>query len=156
MSDQPLIALLSGHQFMTGLPGGTGAVLAECARPQRFAAGDFLLREGGTADAIYLITLGHVAIEIHSPIKGGIVIDKVGPGHVVGLSWVAPPYRWQFDARALEPVETITVDVGCLRERLDLEPEIAAAFHRRLSANLLERLQATRIRLLDLYGNVRD
>ena len=122
----------------------------------RFDPGAMLLREGEEAATIFLITRGRVAIEIHAPSVGPIVIDTVEPGHVVGLSWIAAPFRWQFDARALEPVEAVAVDAQHLREILAVHPEAAAEIHQRLAAVVLARLQATRIRLLDLYANAGD
>ena len=118
-----------------------------------FDPGAFLLREGEDAGTIFLVTRGRVAIEIHAPSVGPIVIDTVEPGHVVGLSWMAAPFRWQFDARALEHVEAAAIDARQLREDLAEHPEAAAELHQRLAAVLLARLQATRIRLLDLYAN---
>jgi CRP-like cAMP-binding protein len=146
--------LLSEHAFLAGVSSRTVAVLLEGARIVTFDRGALLLREGEDADTIFLITRGRVAIEIHAPSRGPLVIDTVEPGHVVGLSWVAAPFRWQFDARALEPVEAVAIDTQRLKEHLAVQPEVAAELHQRLSAVLLARLQATRIRLLDLYANV--
>jgi CRP/FNR family transcriptional regulator, cyclic AMP receptor protein len=145
--------LLTEHGFLVGVSAGTLALLSEQASIEEFDPGALLLREGEDADTIYFITRGRVAIEIHSPSQGPIVIDTVEPGHIVGLSWVAAPFRWQFDARALESVEAVTIDALRLSEELAVHPEVAAELHRRLAAVMLERLQATRIRLLDLYAN---
>jgi CRP-like cAMP-binding protein len=120
---------------------------------ETFAPGGLLLREGEVADTLYLVTEGRVAIEIHHPALGAVVIETVGPGQVVGLSWVAPPFRWHFDARALERVEAVAIDAERLRASLDGSPELVALLIQRLAAVVLERLQATRVRLLDLYGN---
>jgi CRP/FNR family transcriptional regulator, cyclic AMP receptor protein len=152
--DRRVAELLAGHSFLAGLSDDTVALLADFARTTTFEPGEFLLREGEAADTIYLVTSGRVAIEIHAPARGAIVIDTVGPGHVVGLSWVAAPFRWQFDARALERVETVAIDAVRLSAEMAERPDVAAELHRRLSAVLLTRLQATRIRLLDLYANV--
>jgi CRP-like cAMP-binding protein len=145
--------LLREHGFLAGVSRGTLALLSEAARIVSFNQGALLLREGEDAGTIFLVTRGRVAIEIHAPSVGPIVIDTVEPGHVVGLSWMAAPFRWQFDARALEPVEAVAIDAQHLREELAVHPEAAAELHQRLSAVLLARLQATRIRLLDLYAN---
>jgi CRP/FNR family cyclic AMP-dependent transcriptional regulator len=145
--------LLREHGFLVGVSRGTLALLSEAARIVSFDPGALLFREGEDAGTIYLVTRGRVAIEIHAPSLGPIGIDTVEPGHVVGLSWMAAPFRWQFDARALEPVEAVAIDTQHLRERLAVHPEAAAELHQRLSAVLLARLQATRIRLLDLYAN---
>ena len=145
--------LLGGHGFLAGASIGTVSLLSKHARVETFDPGTLILREGEDADTVYLITEGRVAIEIHVPAQAPIVIDTVGPGHVVGLSWVAAPFRWQFDARTVGPVEAVAIDAKHLREELAVHPEAAADIHSRVSAVLLARLQATRIRLLDLYAN---
>lgn len=155
MTERPAIhEVLASHGFLAGASEETVELLAEAARIESFDPGALLLREGEEADALYLITRGRVAIEIHAPGRGPIVIDTVEPGHIVGLSWVATPFRWQFDARAVGPVETVAVDTGRLLEDLEEQPQAAAEIHRRLTAVLLARLQATRIRLLDVYADV--
>ena len=84
------------------------------------------------------------------PARGAWSIETVGPGHVVGWSWLVPPYRWHFDARALEPVATVAVDGACLRAKAEATPGVRLRPPRPARRMLLERLQATRIRLLDL------
>ena len=89
----------------TSAPGGPAgdavASVAGCAQNVAFDPGDLLLAEGDPADTLYLLRRGRVAIEVHSPGAGPIVIETVGPGAVVGWSWLVPPYRWHFDARAV-------------------------------------------------------
>lgn len=145
--------LLREHRFLAGLSPGTLDVLSEAATIVSFDQGSLLLREGEDAGTLFLVTRGKVAIEIHAPSRGPVVIDIVEPGHVVGLSWMAAPFRWQFDARALEPVEAVAIDTRRLTDTLAVHPEAAMELHQRLSAVVLARLQATRIRLLDLYAN---
>ena len=36
------------------------------------------------------------------PARGAVVIETIETGEVVGWSWLFPPYRWHFDARALD------------------------------------------------------
>jgi CRP-like cAMP-binding protein len=142
---------LRAHAFLAGLPEGTVDIIAGCARWATFDTGQLLLREGEPADTLHLVHRGRVVIEMHQPGDGGLSIETVGAGHVVGISWVSPPYRWQFDARALEPVTTMAVDVGQLRAELGRRPALGFALLDRLASVLAERLQSTRIRVLDLH-----
>jgi CRP/FNR family transcriptional regulator, cyclic AMP receptor protein len=144
--------LLAGHAFLAGFPPEAVQVVAETAEPVSFRPGVLLFREGSPADAAYLVTSGHVAIEVHAPNRGPIVVETIGAGHVVGLSWAAPPFRYQFDARAIDSVDAVSVDTARLRVALAENPVLGFLFLDRLTAVVLERLQATRIRLLDLYG----
>ncbi len=147
---------LAGHRFVAALPEGAPAALAACARTVRFGPGDLLFNEGTAADTLFLVTGGEVAVEVFGPRPDPAVLDTVGPGDVVGLSWVAAPFRWHFDARARTAVSAIAVDRDCLRERLEADPALGLAFLERFSALVLDRLQATRLRLLDLYGSGDD
>ena len=63
-----------------------------------------------------------------------------------------PPYRWHFDARALEPVGAISVDAECLRSKAEADTAFGDPLMKRLAASDVDRLQVTRIRLLDVYG----
>ena len=147
--------LLLGHPVLAGLPADIVAEVAGCARNMAFPSGDLLLAEGGAAHIWYLVRRGRVAIEVHAPGRGPIPIETVGPGAVVGWSWLFPPYRWHFDARAIEDVGAVALDGACLRAKAERDPALGYALVSRVAAVLLERLQATRVRLLDLYGNDR-
>ena len=100
------------------------------------------------------IRKGSVAIETHVPQRGALVIETLHDHELVGWSWLVPPYRTQFDVRANGPAHTIAFDGACLRGKCDADPLLGYELLRRFSAVLLERLQATRIRLIDVYGQV--
>ncbi len=144
--------LVATHPLFAGLPKDDVALVAGCARNVAFAPGQLLLAEGDPADTLFLVRRGRVTIEIHAPGRGPIVIETVGPGGTVGWSWLFPPYRWQFDARAVGPVGAIAVDATCLRAKADTDHSLGHQLVASVAAVLLERLQATRMRLLDLYG----
>ncbi len=145
--------LLSSHPLLSGLPAADIETVAGCARNVIIKPGDMLLAEGQRADSLYLVRYGIVSIEIHSPGVGSIVIDTVGPGGVVGWSWLFPPYRYHFDARAVEVVRAVAFDATCLRDKAETDEQLGHLLYKRVAEVLLERLQMTRVRLLDLYGS---
>jgi CRP-like cAMP-binding protein len=124
-----------------------------CAHEVTFAAGDYLLREGEPADTLYLLRAGTVAIELFAPARGPLTIETVGAGDIVGWSWMFPPYRLQFDARALSAVTADAVDAACLRGQCAADSAFGYDLLSQLARVLAERLQATRFRLLDVYRN---
>ena len=145
--------LVADHPILAGLPGDAVAQVAGCARNVAFDTGALLLGEGAAADTFFLLRRGSVALEIHSPGAGSLVVETLRAGQVLGWSWLFAPYRWHFDARALEPVGAIAVDGACLRQKADADPAFGYELVRRFAAVILDRLQATRLRLLDLYGH---
>ena len=144
--------LLSAHPFMAGLDADALASVAGCSRNVVFEPGEMLCVEGESADTFYLIRRGHVSLDVHAPGRGPVVMETVGPGAVVGWSWLIPPYRWTFDARAKSRVGAVAIDGACLRGKSETDPALGFALLSRISKELLARLQATRLRLLDLYG----
>lgn len=145
--------LVAEHPLLAGLPGEAVAQVAGCARNVAFAEGQLLIAEGLAADTFYLLRRGSVALEVHAPGRGALVVETLRPGQVLGWSWLFPPYRWHFDARALGPVGAIAVDGACLRTKAEADPAFGYELVRRFAAVILDRLQATRLRLLDLYGH---
>ncbi|TJY59291.1 cyclic nucleotide-binding domain-containing protein [Sinimarinibacterium sp. CAU 1509] len=144
--------ILQSHAFLGGCEPEYVQLLVGCARNLRFDAGEYLLREGAAADEFYLIRHGKVALEINVPGKAPIVFSTLGEGEIVGASWLVPPYRWTFDARAVELTRAIGIDAACLRRKCDADSGFGYAMMKRFVPILSQRLHATRLQLLDVYG----
>ena len=150
--------ILSVEQVAAQVPlladrdGPTLSLVAGCGSLGRFATDELLAREGAPADTFYAVREGRVALELVAPARA-IVIETLGPGDICGWSWLVPPYRWQFDVRALEPVRVLTFDAACLRGKIERDDALGYALVRRFTPVMLERLQATRLRLVDVYRN---
>ena len=71
---------------------------------------------------------------------------------VLGWSWLIPPYRWRFDARAIDLTRAIALDGKCLRGKCDQDPRLGYELLKRVAAIMAERLHATRLQMLDVYG----
>ena len=124
-----------------------------CASNVRFDEGQTLFQEDGEANRFFIVRQGLVAIDMHVPGKGPITIQTVSEGEVVGWSWLFAPCRWQFDARAVEATRAIAVDARCLRGKCDKEPELGYELMKRFAGVLMQRVQATRLQILDVYGH---
>ncbi|MBV8432422.1 MAG: cyclic nucleotide-binding domain-containing protein [Solirubrobacterales bacterium] len=144
--------LIAGARVFAGLEPAQLELIAGCARNQHFETGGLLLREGDPADTFFLIRSGTVALELNAPGRGDLRIETLHDGDAVGWSWLFEPYRWQMDARAIEPSSVIAFDGACLRDKTEQDHELGYQLMKRFAANLLETLQATRFQLLDVYG----
>ena len=131
-------------------------LIAGCARNVGFDEDELLFREGQPASVFYLVRKGRVALEVHTPERGGLVVDSAEAGEVVGWSWLFPPYRWHFDARAAEGVRAIAFDGECLRGKCDDDPRLGYELMQRFAQVMIDRLQNTQLRLLDMYGVFAD
>jgi CRP-like cAMP-binding protein len=144
--------LLGSHPFFAGLGPGAIQLIAGCASNVHFAAGDLIFKEGEAASRFYVIRHGRIALEIHSPARGPLVIDTMDEGEVLGWSWLVSPYRYFGDARAVTPVSATTLDGACLRGKCEADPELGYQLLKRVTDVMYQRLQSARVRLLDLYG----
>jgi CRP/FNR family cyclic AMP-dependent transcriptional regulator len=82
-----------------------------------------------------------------------VTLQSVGAGELLGWSWLIPPYRWHFGAAAVAPTRALVLDAGQLRALIETDPALGYRLTRILLETLVNRLQATRLRLLDLYRN---
>jgi CRP-like cAMP-binding protein len=149
-----LAELLEETPVFAGLDQATHALLAGCARNEAFPAGRLVVAEGDPADTFLLVRRGRVALELHAPGRGPLVIETVEPGEVVGWSWLFPPYRWHLAVRAAEDVGAISFDGACLRTKIDSDPELGYELMSRFARLAIDRLEHTQLRLLDIYGGI--
>jgi CRP-like cAMP-binding protein len=148
----PLLETLTEHRFLADLPKTALSRLAEHAQYRDVPEGHRFFAEGEPADRFWLIRDGRVALDLHAPGRGWLIVETLGDGDVLGWSWLCPPYRWRFEAVALHPTRTVELDGTSIRELCDADPAVGYLLSRRLLAVVAERLHATRIRLLDLYA----
>jgi CRP/FNR family transcriptional regulator, cyclic AMP receptor protein len=144
--------VISEHPFCTGLEPSYIDLPIACASNVRFERGHRLFRGGGEANQFYLIRQGKVSLEIHSPQTPSLSLETVESGEVLGWSWLVPPYRWRFDARAVEPVSAIAVNGKCLRLKCEKDSHLGYELLKRTVEIMGQRLDTARFRLVDLYS----
>jgi CRP/FNR family transcriptional regulator, cyclic AMP receptor protein len=130
-------------------------VIAGCAQNRVFARGEYLMREGESADTFFVLRSGDVALEAFSPQGGPMTIETLHDGDLLGWSWLIPPYRSMFDARSIDRTRTIAFDGACLRAKIETDRSLGYDLLRVFTPVVVERLQNTRLRLLDVYGKDR-
>jgi CRP/FNR family cyclic AMP-dependent transcriptional regulator len=152
MTKEDLTRIIKEHPFFTGLDERLCDLICDCAAHMQFNAGTYLFHEGEPANRFYLLRHGRVALETKAPGRGALVIQTLRAGEILGVSWLVPPYRWSFDAKAIELTRVIAVDAACLRQKLDEDHDFGYEIMQRFVPVLMKRLQATRLQLLDIYG----
>jgi CRP-like cAMP-binding protein len=149
---ETLETIVAQHPFFKDLDARYLPLIVGCASNVRFPAGTFVLRQGEEANQFYLLRYGTVALEVFVPHRGPLTIETIEAGDVLGWSWLFPPYRWQFDAQALQLVRAIAFDGRCLRTKCNEDHDLGYDLMQRFARVMSQRLQATRLQLLDLYS----
>ncbi len=149
---QTLEPLIIEQPFFKSLSPQDVQFIAGCAANVHFNAGTYLFREGEAASYFYIIRHGKVALEAFADQRGPITVETIEAGEVLGWSWLFPPYRWHFSARAIEDVRAIAMDGVCLRNKCEKDHDLGYKLVMLASNIMMQRLQATRLQLLDVYN----
>ena len=144
--------LLREHPFFEGIDDEHMTFIAGCGENRIFTAGDYIARENAPADQFFVIRDGQVAVESYVPNHGALCLQTLGSGDVFGWSWLFPPYLWTFDAHALDEVHAIQLDGKCIRDKCEADPEFGYVLMKRFARIVTDRLRATRVQLMDVYG----
>jgi len=143
----------SPAELLPGLDDTARERLAELWTPALWVPGEYVFREGEPARRCWLLRRGRVVLATSVPGRGDVVVETLSGGDLLGLSWLRPPHVWTFGARAADPTEAWQIDIAALHAASERDPAFGYAVSRAMSGLLLDRLQATRVRLLDLYAN---
>ncbi len=146
-------ALLKEHRFTSDLPESDLDFLAGCGKNHVVRAGTYLAHEGDSADYLYLIRHGKIAIEARGPGHGTVTLETLGEGDVLGWSWLFPPHRWTFDFHVREDTRLVAMDAKCLRAKAESDPALGYRLMKAFSRVMTERLRAARMQILDVYGS---
>lgn len=142
---------LTAHPFVRGMADEHVTRLGEVTRYIALPAKFRLFEEGGTADRFWLIEAGQVALDVHVPGYGIVIIETLGRGEVIGWSWLFPPYQWQLGAVTIQPTQAFELDGRAVRGLCQADPVLGRELTRRFIPIVVDRLQATRMRLLNAY-----
>jgi len=152
---QDLETIVVHHPFWQNLHQRYSHFLGECAGTQHFAPQQQIFQTGCEANHFYLIERGRVALETpFIPGKGVMIIQTLEAGEALGWSWLFPPFVWHFGARAIQPTDLVVFDAKFLRQKASEDHEFGYELAMRVGNVMLQRLQATRLQLLD-YGQPR-
>jgi CRP/FNR family transcriptional regulator, cyclic AMP receptor protein len=145
---------LGGEPFLRGLSAPQLAQLAAAARYVSVPAGHRLFEEGGTADRFWLIEAGLVRLDKLVPGHASAVVENLGRGEAIGLSWLLPPYQWQYGAVVQQGLQAFEFDAAAVRVSCHADPALGYALTTRFLGVAAHRLQATRACLLLVRSGV--
>ena len=148
-----LETMIAEHPFLAGIRPSLLRPFYHCATMKQYGAGQEVFVEGQPADHFYLIREGEVALETSVPGLGNKRIQTIGLGEALGWSWLFPPHLWHFTARSIHFSELIALEAKVLRNIADKDAVFRTELVARIAYVLLQRLQSTRLQLLDLYLN---
>ena len=150
--NEGLKLLLKEAAFFQDFDDATLNLIVSCVTTKTFDAGQYILHDGDAADTFYLLRHGTVAIELAAPPRGRLVLQTLTEGDLLGWSWLVPPHRWSFDARAVSLVRCLGLDAKRLRMLCEQDHDFGYLLSQRFIRVMAARLTAARLQMLDLYA----
>lgn len=150
---EAVVTLLQRHPFVEEFQPQHIEKLASMATRVRFERDQVIFREGDECGEFYLIVSGLVALEIAAP-DHTLRVQTLAAGDELGWSAILMGRRKHFQARALERAEALAFDGGGLLVACKQDPVFGYVLMHRLLGVVSERLQATRLQVLDMYSPV--
>lgn len=145
-------AELAEHAFVAGLAPTQLRQLASLAVATQVPTGQRLFDEGGHAANLWLIRTGRIALDLRVPGRDRLIVETLGPGDELGLSWLMRSARWQFGAIAQAAADLYEISSATLTDLCESDHELGYQLTRKLLTTAVGRLQAARIRILDVYA----
>jgi CRP/FNR family transcriptional regulator, cyclic AMP receptor protein len=152
MNAASLATYLARHPVLGSLPKEDLALIVSFASVKDYAPQHRIFEHDRNADAFYVVQHGKVTIEVASLGGEPLTIQTLGPDSIIGWSWLVPPYRWLFDARAITASTIIAVDGVRLREACEQDPAIGYRILKLFAALMAERLNAARMTAMRHYA----
>lgn len=125
--------------------------MAESAEILNVPTGGLVFSEGEHADALYVVLAGTIQLRVNQR-ERDLAAASVGPGELLGWSWLVPPHRWDFDAAAPSGAQLARIPVEVALSVMQDDPADAAALGAAVLTVVSRRLRDTRIQLLDLFA----
>jgi CRP/FNR family transcriptional regulator, cyclic AMP receptor protein len=144
--------LVLSHPFFVGVDPTLVAAMSSKAEERTYEVGDMLVREGKPAEEFFLVFEGKIALEVGASDHPGITVETIGRGEILGWSWLVSPHRWRFDARAIKPTRVVAINAAAARYALAAHPAFGYHFLMKLLPVIADRLENTRVQLMDIHG----
>jgi CRP-like cAMP-binding protein len=145
--------LLTKHPLFENLEPQHIKLLVGCAKNIAVKPDQYIFKENAVANLFYVIRKGRVNIETLSAQSGIVTIQSCTDGEIIGWSSLFPPYKWHFDARAVELTRLVAFDAKCLRTKFNNDHNFGYKMLSLLSNVLADRLDAIRIQLINAHGD---
>jgi CRP/FNR family cyclic AMP-dependent transcriptional regulator len=142
---------LSTHAFFSGLDASFIKFLSNSASELHIKKGGVLFKQGEHADKFYLLRSGQVSVQVPALVGPTLEVQNLGEDQVLGWSWLIPPYRWNFMARAVEDSDLLEFDGSAILARCVEDPKFGYELFKCFATLMSERLNAARQKMMDQW-----
>lgn len=151
MTQQSIDNYLNTHAFFSELDRHSKKFLSQAARSRSINECGILFEAGASADKFYLLKSGAISVQVPAVMGPCLEIQKLKAGQMLGWSWLIPPYRWNFQALALQDSDLLEFDGSLILAHCEEEPVFGYALMKLFAGLMSERLDRARQKMMDQW-----
>lgn len=144
MTDKFIVDHIRNQPLFTDLAPEFIEYLAQAASRVKLNADQVVFRHGDRAEKFYVLVSGRITVEIPALYGPALEVQALSSNEALGWSWLIPPYKWSFQARAEIDSELLEFDGKALLILCEREPKFGYELVKRFAALMSERLDAAR------------
>lgn len=144
MTDKFIVDHIRNQPLFTDLAPEFIEYLAQAASRVKLNADQVVFRHGDRAEKFYVLVSGRITVEIPALYGPALEVQALSSNEALGWSWLIPPYKWSFQARAETDSELLEFDGKALLILCEREPKFGYELVKRFAALMSERLDAAR------------
>jgi len=152
LSQEEVADYLRSHTIFSDLDPAHIGILAQHVEEKTFAAGDMLFRQMDPAEHFYILMGGSIKVEVPSIMGPALVVQTLGANEVLGWSWLIPPYKWTFEAKADSDSKVLVFDGKALLQHCEKDTDFGYALMKRFTGLMSQRLHAARMKMMDSWA----
>jgi len=154
MDVQQIEQILMELRFTAELSNEDQRKLAGISRLQEYSKGATVFTEGSDHKDIYVIRSGRAEICMSIPARGCLPVLTLEAGDLVGWSSILKLGEMTATVVAMEDTQMVAIDAADLRELCEQDHDIGYQIMQRIATALSQRLVASRLQVLDMYGDI--
>jgi CRP/FNR family cyclic AMP-dependent transcriptional regulator len=122
--------------------------IAKLAKEETYEVGELLVKQGRTAEKLFLIEDGLVGIYLELGPITHRMLQAASEFEVIGWTSMLPPYRARATVKAIETTRALAFRAKALIALCEKNPEIGTEIYRGLAALMAMRLNSAFIQLM--------
>jgi len=152
LSKDEVMQYLQSHKVFSELGSDALKVLVDHVEERSVAAGDLLFRQEDAAEQFFILLDGSIEVEVPSIMGPALVVQTLGNDEILGWSWLIPPYKWTFEAKARQDSKVLVFDGKALLQYCEEHNNFGYELMKRFTALMSERLNAARLKMMDNWA----
>lgn len=152
MAKPEILKVITEASVFEGLSSEHAERLAAHASEREVASGACLFRAGEPARQFFLLMEGEISVEIPAVAGPSLEVQHLKPIRVLGWSWLLPPFKWSFNARAETQCTVLEFDGEAVLAECEADAEFGYAVIKRFSSLMAERLEAAHRKMVEQWS----